>query len=588
MAIQLSPGVAVSEVDLTTVVPSVSTSTGAFAGNFTWGPANVITIVDSETTLVGKFGGPNSNTYLDFFTCTNFLSYANDLRVVRAIDANATNADANTSGPNTLVSNEDIFNIEYLHTGAGNNYGAFMARYAGALGNSIQVDVYDANVASTYANTNTTTFTTGGTTYAWSSVISSVPGTSTYVSNAGGSNDEFHVVVSDAGGLITGVKGTILEVFSHISKAYDAIDGNGVSTFYKNVILNTSRYVYAVDPVDYANTNSTWGLVSTTTFAQTHVAHTSLPFNGGVDASVSDGDLISAYQLFANKDAVDVSLFLTGAHDVTVVQNIIDNITTPAGSTTGRGGDSLVFISPPYAAVVNQAGNETQNITTWLNTSLERSTSYAVVDSGWKYMYDKYNNVYRYVPLNADVAGLCAFTDEVRDPWYSPAGFNRGNIKNAIKLAWNPAQTDRDILYPQGVNPVVTFPGNGTILYGDKTLQGKPSAFDRINVRRLFIVLEKSIARAAKYSLFEFNDSFTQAQFIALVAPFLRQVQGRRGITDFRVVCDSTNNTAQVIDSNQFIGDIYIKPARSINFIQLNFVAVGTGVNFSEVAGATS
>jgi phage tail sheath protein FI len=201
-------------------------------------------------------------------------------------------------------------------------------------------------------------------------------------------------------------------------------------------------------------------------------------------------------------------------------------------------------------------------------------------------MYDKYNNAYRYIPLNGDVAGLCVNTDTVRDPWFSPAGFNRGQIKNAIKLAFNPNKAQRDVMYAAGINPVVSFPGQGIVLFGDKTLQNKPSAFDRINVRRLFIVLEKSISQAAQFSLFEFNDEFTRAQFVALITPFLRDVQGRRGIYDFRVVCDTTNNTPQVIDSNQFVGDIYIKPARSINFIQLNFVAVATGVDFTTIVGA--
>jgi len=233
---------------------------------------------------------------------------------------------------------------------------------------------------------------------------------------------------------------------------------------------------------------------------------------------------------------------------------------------------------------VNVSGNETTNIQSWL-TALGRSSSYVVADSGWKYQYDRYNNVYRWIPLNGDIAGLCVYTDSIKDPWFSPAGFNRGAIKNCIKLAWNPTKTYRDTLYAAGVNPVVTFPGQGTVLFGDKTLQSKPSAFDRINVRRLFITLEKSIAKAAQYSLFELNDEFTRAQFISLVTPFLRDIQGRRGITDFKVVCDSTNNTSNVIDSNQFVGDIYIKPARSINFIQLNFVAVGTGVDFNTIVG---
>lgn len=240
-------------------------------------------------------------------------------------------------------------------------------------------------------------------------------------------------------------------------------------------------------------------------------------------------------------------------------------------------------MSPQNSDVVNNVGSELSSVTTFRNNL--RSTSYAVLDSGYKYQYDKYNDIYRWVPLNGDVAGLCVVTDTQRDPWWSPAGFNRGQIKNIIKLAYNPKQADRDVLYPAGVNPVVTFPGQGTILYGDKTLLAKPSAFDRINVRRLFIVLEKAIATASKFTLFEFNDAFTRSQFVSLVTPFLKDIQGRRGIYDFRVVCDETNNTGEVIDGNRFVGDIYIKPAKSINFIQLNFVAVRTGVEFSEIVG---
>jgi phage tail sheath protein FI len=235
------------------------------------------------------------------------------------------------------------------------------------------------------------------------------------------------------------------------------------------------------------------------------------------------------------------------------------------------------------ANVVNKPGAETTQVTGYRDGFT--SSSYAVMDSGWKYQFDKYNNVYRWVPLNGDIAGLCVRTDFDRDPWYSPAGFNRGQIKNVVKLAWNPNKTQRDELYKKGINPVITFPGEGTVLYGDKTMLARPSAFDRINVRRLFIVLEKAIARAAKYSLFEFNDEFTRAQFVSLVEPYLRDVQGRRGIYAYRVVCDQTNNTPEVIDRNEFVGDIYIKPARSINFIQLNFVAVRTGVAFDEIVG---
>jgi phage tail sheath protein FI len=240
-------------------------------------------------------------------------------------------------------------------------------------------------------------------------------------------------------------------------------------------------------------------------------------------------------------------------------------------------------MSPPSSTVIDNAGSESTDLETLAN-DLTRS-SYVVMDSAWKYQYDKYSDVYRWVPLNGDIAGLCARTDTQRDPWFSPAGLNRGQIKNVVKLSWNPQKTERDTIYKAGINPVVTFPGEGTILYGDKTFQNRPSAFDRINVRRLFLILEKTIAKASRSTLFEFNDEFTRAQFVNLVEPFLRDIQGRRGIYDYRVVCDTTNNTPEVIDQNQFVGDIYIKPARSINFIQLNFVAVRTGVAFNEIVG---
>jgi len=598
MAIQLSPGVSVAEVDLTTVIPSVSSTTGAFAGRFLWGPSDVIKVIDSEITLVSTFAplGPNSNVATNFFTCASFLAYGNDLRVVRVVNANTFNADANTTNL-VQIKNEDSYFNRFYNQNNGNAYGAFAGRYPGALGNSLQVDVFDSSNATLFANA-TISWNAANTSQSWRGVVSSAPGTSTYASGQGGANDEFHIVVSDAKGLFTGTRGTILEVFPYVSKAVDAVDGNGGSTYYKTVVFNGSKYIYAMDPADYANTNSTWGLtaantnfarISSATYANGSI---SVSLSTGTDTDVTIGNIQAGYDLFNNKDTVDVSLFLTAdcgssnvANTVSVQQYIIDNICTGAGSLTGRSGDSLLFVSPPYSAVVNNGGSETTSIQSWLN-SLARSSSYVVADSGWKYMYDKYNSIYRWVPLNGDIAGLCVYTDAVRDPWYSPAGFNRGAIKNAVKLAWNPNQTARDILYPVGVNPVVTFPGNGTVLYGDKTLQTKPSAFDRINVRRLFIVLEKAISLAAKYSLFEFNDAFTRAQFVALVTPFLRDVQGRRGIYDFRVVCDETNNTGSVIDNNQFVGDIYIKPARSINYIKLNFIAVGTGVSFSEVTGA--
>jgi len=568
MAFQISPGVNVSEVDLTTVVPSVLTTAGAFAGSFQWGPVNKRILVDSEITLAKIFGNPDSNTYVSFFTAASFLAYGNNLQVVRSANNASYNADANTTGNNIQVANEDVFQATYLTSNNNNAYGAFMARYPGALGNSLTISLVDT--ASYSASWNI-----GGVTI--SGYVNGAPGTSTQAAAAGAANDEVHIVVMDTGGLFTGAKNTVLEVFPYLSKGLNATDSLGNSNYYKNYIFNNSKYIYAVDPVSYATTSSTWGQpLANTSYATVSTAQT-FTLGSGSDAATVDGDRITSYGQFTNADAVNISLVMTGGHSTTVQQYVIDNI---ANSRK----DCVAFVSPPSSAVVNQSGSEVTNIQSW-NTSLARSTSYAVADCGWKYMFDKYNNTYRWVPLNGDTAGLCVYTDSVRDPWFSPAGYNRGNLKNVVKLAWNPNQTQRDSLYSIGINPVVTFPSNGTILYGDKTLQAKPSAFDRINVRRLFIVLEKTIAQAAKYSLFEFNDSFTQAQFVALVTPFLRDVQGRRGIYDFKVVCDSTNNTPQVVDSNQFVGDIYVKPARSINFIQLNFVAVRTGVDFTEVVG---
>jgi hypothetical protein len=557
MAFQISPGVNVSEVDLTTVVPSVLTTAGAIAGTFLWGPAFKIMQIDSEITLAQTFGTPNGNTYPTFMTCASFLAYGNNL-----------NSDSNTSTTNVQVANEDIFEASYLNSNNGNIYGPFMGRYPGNLGNSLTVSVVDANTYSATWNVNS---------IGLASYVNGAPGTSAQASLAGASNDEIHIVVIDTGGRFTGTRNTVLEVFPYLSKSVDGIDDLGNSNYYKNYVFNNSKYVYAVDPVSYSTTNATWGNSLANTQFATLATVQNISLTGGADSPTQDSDRINGYSYFTNKEAVDISLVFTSDHSITVQQYVIDNIVNSRK-------DCIAFISPPSANVINQNGNETTNIVNWA-TSLNRSSSYVVADSGYKYMFDKYNNTYRWIPLNGDIAGLCVNTDNVRDPWFSPAGLNRGQIKNAVKLAWNPNKTQRDTLYSSGINPVVSFPGQGIVLYGDKTLQVKPSAFDRINVRRLFIVLEKTIAQAAQYSLFEFNDEFTRAQFVALVTPFLRDVQGRRGIYDFRVVCDTTNNTPQVIDSNQFVGDIYIKPARSINFIQLNFVAVRTGVDFTTIVG---
>lgn len=409
-------------------------------------------------------------------------------------------------------------------------------------------------------------------------LVDKAPGQSDYHISFGNSSvnsDEMHIVVVDEGGKFTGVPGTILETYRNVSRATDAKTIDGSANYYRTVINDASQFVYAVNDISGATSNTAVNLTSSTLDIVSY--RMTLGRNGKDESNLELASILAAYDLFKSAEDVDVSLVLQGkARSYTLANYLIDNI-----NETRK--DCVSFISPQKGDVVNNKGNEASACVSFKNNL--RSSSYYGIDSGYKYMYDRYNDVYRWIPLNGDHAGLYARTDLTNDSWWSAAGFNRGHIKNVVKLAWNPRQAERDVLYKANINPVVTFPGQGTILYGDKTGLSKPSAFDRMNVRRLFITLEKAIATAAKYMLFEFNDAFTRSQFKNLVVPYLREIQGKRGIYDFLVVCDSSNNPGTVIDRNEFVGDIYIKPARSINFIQLNFVAVGTSVAFSEVVG---
>jgi len=631
MAFQLSPGVNVSEIDLTTIVPSVATSIGGIAGNFNWGPVSEVVTISDEVRLASRFGKPDNTNYEYWFSAANFLAYSNNLKVVRAANTTSTlNATANGSG--VLIKNSDDY-LANRSDASNTTYGPFGARCAGALGNSLRISIcpssqaYSSNLTSTdsiranavtsgatvinvnggvptsnlanndlisvdggvsyvrVAEVNATaiiTATAVGTVTVGTAILRKwqyadsfgvAPGTSTYASGLGGSGDEMHVIVVDEDGQFSsGVANTVLERYSFVSKASDAQNNDGSSNYYKTIINSQSRYVWWLT---HQPGSSNWGTTAVAkTFTNLNSAF-SASMSAGADGTIGNSEIITAYGLLANADVVDVSLIISGPGNSTVATSLI--------SIAESRKDAVVFLSPTKASVVNNAGAEATSILSF--RSGLTSSSYAFMDSGYKYQYDRYSDVYRWVPLNGDVAGICARTDQERDPWFSPGGLNRGIVKNSIKLAFNPTKTERDNLYVQGINPVVTFAGEGTILFGDKTLLSKPSVFDRVNVRRLFIVLEKTIARAARSSLFEFNDQFTRAQFVNLVEPFLRDVQGRRGLTDYRVVCDDSNNTANVIDANQFVGDIYIKPARSVNFIQLNFVAVRTGVTFEEIVG---
>ena len=413
------------------------------------------------------------------------------------------------------------------------------------------------------------------------------PKTSQYATDHNGAYDELHIIVEDEDGVITGVKGTLLEKFADVSKGSDALTEEGNANYYPDVLYNNSTYIYWLDhPTVGAGT--AWG---TTVVGASYAAPTIYTANpvtqslvSGADGStVTDGQRQTAYDFFKDPDVQDINLLISGPASIdgttstTLATHLIDIVNARK--------DSVAFLSPYKDAVVNKAiGNAQQSaVVTWAN--LLASSSYFVIDSGYKKQYDKYNDVFRWVPLNADVAGTCAATDAIEDPWWSPGGLSRGQIRSSIELAFNPTQTERDNLYRARVNPVVTFPGEGTVLWGDKTGLTTKSAFSRINVRRLFITIEEACAGAARSILFEFNDAFTRDSFIAMVDPYLRDVQARRGITDFQVVCDETNNYGQVIDANEFRADVYVKPARSINFITLTFVATRTGVDFSEVVG---
>ena len=632
MAINLiSPGVKITETDQVSSIISEGTTAGGTVGRFRWGPAEVATQISSESQLVEIFGAPNATNAVDFLVSANFLTYSPNLFVVRVVGANTLNATAEDTtggggtGTGLLIKNDDVW--ESTYSGGAGNVGPWAARHPGALGNSVKVstcpnaNVWQSTLSGTWtvaasatavvgtsgaANTELTTgdlvviggrtlkvasisnanyFTTetahitgatGATvTRRWEffSNFDSAPGTSPYVSDRGGSGDEMHVAIVDAGGQITGVAGTLLEKFQGLSKASDAKGENGGSNYYKDVISNRSSYIRWMDH-DSVGTN--WGSTSATTFAATgEVLNYRLA--GGADGdALTDTNKITGYNIFANKSNIPVLIVPMGTASATVINTVIADIAEQRK-------DVMVVISPESGDVVNQAGSEVQNITDFAAT-ITKST-YVVMDANWKYQYDKYNDTYVYVPCNADVAGCMARTDLTRSPWTSPAGYTNGVILNVTKLAWNPNESERDLLYKQSINPIFTQVGRGTVLFGDKTFTTRNTAFNRINVRRLFIELQRTIGAQAGNILFDENNQATRTNFINLVEPYLRDVQARRGVTDFRIICDETNNTDAVVNANEFVCDIFVRPVSSVNFIQLNFVSVRGTASFAEIAG---
>ena len=563
MAFLVSPGVEIKEIDATNVIPAVSSSIGGFAGSFNWGPTEEIVQVGSENELVEKFGSPDANTAKYFLTAASFLKYGNALKVVR-VSSGHLNATADGSGQ--LVKNEEDYDNNYSDGSL--SKGNWVAKYPGVLGNSLKVSMVTAGISTSNYNA-----------WAFKGQFDAKPGTSSFATDLGKTSaaDELHVCVIDEDGAITGTPNTVLERFAFVSQGSDAKKDDGTSNFYKEVINQTSEYIWWADH-DSSLTDAGETIASQSGAMTTNTAVIDSSLAGGTDDNAPTvGEIALGYDKFEDAETVDVNLLFAypDANGANTIANDLISIATARK-------DCMAFVSPPLEDTVGAAAPAT-DVIAFADTLT--SSSYASCDSGALYVYDKYNDVYRYIGGAGHVAGLCANADRVADAWFSPAGVNRGQLLGVTKLAFNPTKADRDSLYKARVNPIVSMPGQGTILFGDKTLLNRPSAFDRINVRRLFIVLEKAISTAAKAQLFEFNDEFTRAQFKNLVEPFLRDVKGRRGITDSLVICDETNNTSQVIDSNRFVADIFVKPNRSINFITLSFIATRSGVEFSEISG---
>ena len=517
-----SPAVSVREIDLTGVVPNVQSTTGAIVGKFIWGPADQRVLVSNENELVSKFGTPTDQTATDFLSAAYFLKYSSALYVVRSA---GTSVNATNQITPVAIKNQADWDALTAPTGA------IYAKYPGTLGNNIVVYIADA-----------TTFS--GWTY--ESKFESAP-----------EEGELHLVVVDLDGSIAG-EDEVLEAFSFVSFIKGTKTSQGANNYVSDVVNSQSSFIWMGEVAIDADSDG----------VQFFDGSASTLLLGGTDDFSGTQD----YSLFSDVDTVTVD-FLIASESASLV-----DLTSIA---VGRK-DCVVVASPSKDSVF--ATDPVLALSTWVSDKTK--STYVVVDNNYLKVYDKYNDKYVFIPAASSTAGVMAASDASTAPWFSPAGDRRGVYLGVTDIAYNPTKSQRDELYKAGVNPIANIPGSGVVLYGDKTFVSRPSAFDRINVRRLFLVLERSISVAGKNVMFEFNDEFTRAEFVNIVEPLLREVKGRRGITDFRVVCDETNNTAAVIDRNEFVASIFIKPARSINYVQLNFVAVRTGVEFEEIVGS--
>lgn len=571
-----SPAVTINEIDLSGVVPAVTSSTGAFVGDFAWGPVNQPVLVGTEAELVETFGDPTlagDSAAIEFLSATQFLKYSTSLFAVRSVTTAAKNAHDSAAATPILIENREDFDAGVTLTNAN-----FAAKYAGTAGNSLKISI--AGEGNQWDN------------WTYQSSFDNEPGTSNYVKNRSADSavafDEVHVAVIDEDGLFSGTPGTVLETFPNVSLATDAKTDDGLQNYFLDVLNNRSSYVWGINHPAVFGTAAEAGdfLDGTNNHTRASAAEYTQSFVEGENSgTLGTSEYATGFDLFEDENTIQVDMLI--APGVTGVANhttIVKDLVTIAEARK----DCVVVSSPHRDGVVgvNNATTITTNITgaSGFTASLNNS-SYLVCDNNYLKVYDKYNDKYEFIPAAAATAGLMANTDNVAAPWFSPAGTRRGIYRGVTSLAYSPSKSQRDTLYKAGVNPIVNLPGQGITLYGDKTFLNKPTAFSRINVRRLFLVMERAIKGAAQNILFEFNDDFTRAEFVNVIEPFLREIQGRRGITDFRVVCDETNNPPSVIDNNSFVASVFVKPARSINYVTLNFVAVRTGVDFEEVVG---
>lgn len=615
MVFSVSPSVTIREVDATATIPAIATPPAAIAGVFNWGPVNERILITSENELVSRFGKPNNNNYETFFTAADFLSYSNALYVTRVTSVDSAAASGtyfNAKYPGTLGNSievayvtssaaygntqlfdvnliENVGNTDIIAIGTNTLTVITSQDISGDLANGDIIRVgnedigYQNLLVDTYTVTvnNQSTANTADDVYTYTINLKnrySLSATSysdltytrfwglSYLFSGAPTTGNMHIVVTDRGGAITGVADTVLEVYENVSRSPSAKLQDGSVNYYATVIENRSAWVVAdsIQLLDNVTNSSGYeNLVN--------------GLDGSNESSIPFGRIAAGYDLYRDSAEIDIAFILQGkAVTANLANYIVQNIAE-------RRKDCVAFISPTFADVVSPSNPQVKMTNAIAFRNQVQNSSYFFMDSGYKYRYDKYNDVYRWVPLNGDMAGLSSRIE----PWESPAGYKRGVIKNVVKLAFNPNKEHRDQLYGNDINPVISQVGQGVLLFGDKTGLGTAtgSAFTRINVRRLFITVEKAIATTAASFLFDFNDEFTQTQFRNSVEPFLRDIQGRRGIIDFRVISDSTVNTPDVIDRNIFRGNIFIKPARTINFIELTFVATRTGVEFDEIIG---